>query len=250
MIAVGKTDVGRQRTVNQDNIFVSTQPVGCLPNIFIVADGMGGERAGDVASAMAIEVFCRYIKDHTPNGEYLDNLISAVSEANTEVFAKGSSSSDYSGMGTTFTGAAIAGNVLYAAHVGDSRLYAVTEKKIEQLSNDHSYVMEMVRSGQLTIEEAENHPKKNVIMRAVGYSSVINVDGIIRPVARDSIYLICSDGLSNMVPANEIKEIVNNKTLTIEQRVDKLIARANENGGRDNISAIIISPWESGEEQR
>jgi protein phosphatase len=153
-------------------------------------------------------------------------------------------------MGTTFTGAAIAGNVLYAAHVGDSRLYAVTEKKIEQLSNDHSYVMEMVRSGQLTIEEAENHPKKNVIMRAVGYSSVINVDGIIRPVARDSIYLICSDGLSNMVPANEIKEIVNNKTLTIEQRVDKLIARANENGGRDNISAIIISPWESEEEQR
>ncbi|MBQ6554416.1 MAG: Stp1/IreP family PP2C-type Ser/Thr phosphatase [Firmicutes bacterium] len=249
MIAVGKTDVGRQRTVNQDNIFVSKEPIGCLPNVFVVADGMGGELAGDVASAMAIEVFCRCLRERTPNGEYLDNLISAVSEANTAVFAKGSSSPECTGMGTTFTGVTIAGNVLYAAHVGDSRLYAVTEKKIEQLSNDHSYVMEMVRSGQLTIEEAENHPKKNVIMRAVGYSSIINVDGIIRPVARDSIYLVCSDGLSNMVPVNEIKEIVNNKALSIEQRVDKLIARANENGGRDNISAVIISPWENEEEQ-
>ena len=247
MIAVGKTDIGRSRTVNQDNIYVSTQPVGCVPNVFVVADGMGGELAGDVASDMAIKSFISSLSERTANGEYLDNLISAVTAANSDVYNKGNSSPAYNGMGTTFLAVTIAGNVLYAAHVGDSRLYAITEKKIEQLSNDHSYVMEMVRNGQLTQEEAEHHPRKNVITRAVGSAGLVNVDGIIRPVAHDTVYLICSDGLSNMVSADEIKSIVSNKNISIEKRVDTLIARANENGGKDNISAVIISPWEDGE---
>ena len=247
MIAVGKTDVGRSRTVNQDNIYVSCVPVGCVPNVFVVADGMGGELAGDVASDLAIKSFIASLSERAANGEYLDNLISAVTAANSDVYNKGNSSPAYNGMGTTFLAVTIAGNVLYAAHVGDSRLYAITEKKIEQLSNDHSYVMEMVRNGQLTQEEAEHHPRKNVITRAVGSAGLVNVDGIIRPVAHDTIYLICSDGLSNMVGADEIKSIVSNKNLSIEQRVDTLIARANENGGKDNISAVIISPWEDGE---
>ncbi len=247
MIAIGKTDIGRIRSVNQDNIFVSTSPVGCVPNVFVVADGMGGENAGDIASDLAIKSFIAALENHAVNGEYLDNLISSVCAANSDVYNKSNTSPDYSGMGTTFLAVTIAGNVLYAAHVGDSRLYAVSEKKIEQLSNDHSYVMEMVRSGQLTQEEAENHPQKNVITRAVGTAGLVNVDGIIRPVAHDTIYLICSDGLSNMLHTDEIKEIVNNKNMTVEQRVDRLISRANENGGRDNISAVIISPWEGGE---
>ena len=247
MIAIGKTDIGRARTVNQDNIFVSMSPVGCVPNVFVVADGMGGENAGDIASALAIKSFISALESHETNGEYLDNIISAVCTANSDVYNKSNTSQAYSGMGTTFLAATVAGNVLYAAHVGDSRLYAVTEKKIEQLSNDHSYVMEMVRSGQLTQEEAENHPRKNVITRAVGTGSIVNVDGIIRPVAHDTIYLICSDGLSNMLSKDEIKEIVNNKNITVEQRVDCLISRANEKGGKDNISAVIIAPWEGGE---
>ena len=247
MIAIGKTDVGRLRSVNQDNIFVSTSPVGCVPNVFVVADGMGGENAGDVASDLAIKSFLDSLISHNTNGEYLDNLISAVCAANNDVYSKSNSSPDYSGMGTTFLAVTIAGNVLYAAHVGDSRLYAISAKKIEQLSNDHSYVMEMVRSGQLTQEEAEHHPRKNVITRAVGTAGIVNVDGIIRPVARDTIYLICSDGLTNMLHTDEIRDIVNNKNITVEQRVDRLIARANENGGKDNISAVIISPWEDGE---
>ncbi|MBQ8942593.1 MAG: Stp1/IreP family PP2C-type Ser/Thr phosphatase [Firmicutes bacterium] len=247
MIAVGKTDIGRSRTVNQDNIYVSCVPVGCVPNVFVVADGMGGELAGDVASDMAIKSFISSLSERTANGEYLDNLISAVTAANSDVYNKGNSSPAYNGMGTTFLAVTIAGNVLYAAHVGDSRLYAITEKKIEQLSNDHSYVMEMVRNGQLTQEEAEHHPRKNVITRAVGSAGLVNVDGIIRPVAHDTVYLICSDGLSNMVSADEIKSIVSNKNISIEKRVDTLIARANENGGKDNISAVIISPWEDGE---
>lgn len=249
MIAIGKTDVGRVRTVNQDNIFVSEQPVGCLPNVFIVADGMGGELAGDVASDLAIKFFCDYVASHERNGEYLDNLISAVTHANTEVFGKSMSSSQYSGMGTTFLAVTVSDNVLYAAHVGDSRLYEITEKGIEQLSNDHSYVMEMVRNGQITQQEAENHPQKNIITRAVGTRSIVNVDGIIKPIAKDSLYLICSDGLSNMLTSDTIRRIAYNKNLTVEKRVDELILKANENGGRDNISAVIISPWENREAQ-
>lgn len=250
MIAIGKTDVGRVRAVNQDNIFVSTQQVGCLPNLFIVADGMGGEQAGDVASSMAINSFCGYINSMEAGAEYLDSLISGVSAANDDIFNKSNSSDEFGGMGTTFIGAVIVDGMIYAAHVGDSRLYAVTEKRIEQLTNDHSYVMEMVRSGQITYEEAENHPRKNIITRAVGTAGTVNVDGIIRPIARDAVYLLCSDGLSNMLSAEEIAGIVRDRSLTVEQRVDKLILRANENGGKDNISAVIVSPWEGEEVQQ
>lgn len=244
MIAVGNTDIGRVRAINQDNIYVSCRPIGCQPNVFVVADGMGGELAGDVASDKAIKGFCEYLTEHMANDEYLDNLISAVHNANSIVYDLSIKNENYRGMGTTFIGVTIANNVLYAAHVGDSRLYVISDNKIEQLSNDHSYVMEMVRSGQITQEQAENHPKKNIITRAVGTSAFVQVDGIISPVKRDSIYLICSDGLSNMVSNGELKEIVADKTLTVSQRVDKLIKRANENGGKDNISAVIISPWE------
>ncbi len=238
--AFGKTDVGLMRTINQDSIFVSTQPVGKLPNLFIVADGMGGHKAGDVASRVAIEKFVKYActTHMTDPANILDAGIIAI---NKEIYDMANSNKDYSGMGTTFVVAVIADGHVYIANVGDSRLYYIGNN-INQITRDHSVVEDMVRMGLLTKEKARTHYRKNAITKAVG---VVN-DKTATPdifeieMEKGDKLLLCSDGLTNMVIDHDINNIIR-KSETIEEAVRKLIDSANENGGKDNISAIIVS---------
>lgn len=246
MFGIGKTDVGKIRENNEDSVLIKNEPVGALPNLFVVADGMGGHKAGEVASSLAIRYCCDYLSEENVQGEMLDELIDGVRYANEMVYEFSRSDDKCSNMGTTFVGCTIYDNRAYIAHVGDSRMYKITNDDIEQITMDHSYVAEMVRAGKLTPEEAENHPDRNIITRAVGTDPKVEVDGIVLDIKKDDILLLCSDGLSTMVSDREIFNIAKDNRLTLNDRIDALIDRANENGGRDNISVILIS-WEGNE---
>ena len=246
MKAYGKSDVGLMRTINQDSIFVSMSSVGKLPNLFIVADGMGGHKAGDVASRKSIEEFIKYVctTNMTDPANILD---SGIMEINKIILDLAKSNKDYSGMGTTFVAATIVENHVYIANVGDSRLYLIG-RDIRQITRDHSLVEDMVRMGVLEREEARTHYKKNVITKAIGVADdkTSTPDIFEIEVENGDKLLLCSDGLTNMVEDYDIKKIVKDND-SIEDAVRELIRQANENGGKDNISAILIEP-EIGEE--
>ena len=244
--AFGKTDVGLMRTINQDSIFVSTQPIGKLPNLFIVADGMGGHKAGDVASREAIERFVKYACT-THMSDPANILDAGIISVNKDIFDMANSNRDYSGMGTTFVAASLVENHVYIANVGDSRLYLIG-RDIRQITRDHSLVEDMVRMGVLEREEARTHYKKNVITKAIGVADdkISTPDIFEIEVENGDKLLLCSDGLTNMVEDYDIKKIVKDND-SIEDAVRELIKQANENGGKDNISAILIEP-EIGEE--
>ena len=244
--AFGKTDVGLMRTINQDSIFVSTQPIGKLPNLFIVADGMGGHKAGDVASREAIERFVKYACT-THMSDPANILDAGIISVNKDIFDMANSNRDYSGMGTTFVAASLVENHVYIANVGDSRLYLIG-RDIRQITRDHSLVEDMVRMGVLEREEARTHYKKNVITKAIGVADdkTSTPDIFEIEVGNGDKLLLCSDGLTNMVEDYDIKKIVKDND-SIKDAVRELIKQANENGGKDNISAILIEP-EIGEE--
>ncbi len=237
MQACAGTDVGCVRAMNQDSYFCSTNPVGPFPNLFIVADGMGGHKAGDYASRYAIQTFVEYVT-HTKD-KLLRLMDMGIDEANRKVLEKSREQKELAGMGTTMVVAYIEKNQLYVANVGDSRLYLIGEE-INQVTEDHSYVAAMMRAGELTKDEARNHPEKNVITRAVGVSRKVRADFFevdLKP--RDRI-LLCSDGLSNMVDDDTMYDILS--CCEMEASADKLIKEAKENGGTDNITAIVIAP--------
>ena len=241
MLGIGKTDMGRVRGNNEDSVLVNNQPVGMLPNLFIVADGMGGHNAGEVASSLAIKYCCEYLNSPQQNrDEPLDNLTDALYYANSKVYETSRSNSSCRNMGTTFTGCTIRDNMAYIAHVGDSRLYKINREGIEQITTDHSYVAEMVRAGKITPQEAEIHPERNIITRAVGIEPFVKIDGSVIGLSEDDILLICSDGLNTMLKDDEIFAIVSQADITPEEKLDRLIADANEKGGADNISVILI----------
>lgn len=242
MFGVGKTDIGQLRPKNEDSIYVSNEPVGKLSNLYIVADGMGGHKAGQVASNTAIEAFIAYLSKYQPDSteEPLDMLIGGINMANEAVYRLGHSYEEYRDMGTTMVAATITGDNMYIAHVGDSRLYKITDGKIEQITNDHSLVAEMVRAGQITEEEARVHPQRNCITRAVGTDSSVVSDGLIVRVRGNDVIVMCSDGLNTMLEDREILDIADNRSLSAEERVNMLIDKANNNGGKDNISAVVI----------
>lgn len=242
MLGFGRTDIGQIRPKNEDSIYVSNEPVGKLYNLYIVADGMGGHKAGQVASSTAIEAFLAYLNKYQSDSmeEPLDMLIGGINMANEAVYVLGQTYEEYVDMGTTMVAATIAEDSMYVAYVGDSRLYKISGDSIEQITSDHSLVAEMVKAGQITEEEARVHPQRNCITRAVGTDRTITTDGLIVKVKPDDIILMCSDGLSTMLQDDEILNIARAKNFTIEQRVDMLINTANNCGGKDNISAIII----------
>lgn len=241
MVGVGKSNIGMLRARNEDSILVSNEAIGVLPNAFVVADGMGGHKAGNIASASAIEGFTEFVKKaENENEEILDVMISAVNYANDLVHRLSQECEEYSNMGSTFIACCIDKSSAYIAHVGDSRLYLYRQGGLTQITNDHSLVAEMVRAGRLTEEEAETDYRRNVITRAVGTDCFVNIDGIITPIQAGDSILMCSDGLSNMVAKSGIKKILD-MNVSDEQKVDALIAEANDNGGADNISVIIIS---------
>lgn len=236
--ASAETNVGKARSVNQDTIFVSIEPVGPLPNLFIVADGMGGHNGGDIASQTAIAHFCDYIQSSGQKlaSGILDIMTSAALVANAKVLCQAKSTPELSGMGTTLTACTIHDGKCNIIHIGDSRAYIITSEDITQLTQDHSYVNEMVKAGQITEDEAREHPKRNVLTRVLGVNPDMSADGHIVDVAPGSVILLCSDGLYNMVPEDEIKSLINES----KEPAEALIAAANEGGGLDNISAVIV----------
>ena len=234
------TDVGRRREVNQDYVYVTDRPIGPFPNLLTVADGMGGHKAGDFASSYTVNVLKDELKK-TPMDKPEEILRSVVSIANHKLIEAASRDIKLEGMGTTLVAATVVGNTLYFANVGDSRLYLINDK-IRQLSKDHSLVEEMVRLGGIKAEEARNHPDKNIITRAVGVVPELSVDFFEVELKPGDTVLMCSDGLTNMIEDEEIKKIVLGQRDIVE-KAEKLIDTANENGGKDNITVVLIEPF-------
>lgn len=237
MRAYATTDVGRVRKVNQDYIFCSMMPVGKLPNLFIVADGMGGHKAGDLASRYTVETLIKNIESSGSDNP-ITIINDAIVNANKLLLEKAAESEDYEGMGTTLVVCTIIGESLYVANVGDSRLY-LYDGKLSQITRDHSLVEEMVALGKLNRDEARTHKRKNVITRAIGGGKEVMADFFEAELTAGNRIIMCSDGLSNMVDDGEIEQILSSG-LPIEDKAGRLIDRANENGGADNIAVVIV----------
>lgn len=233
-------DVGRKREVNQDYIFVSNEPLGNLPNLLIVADGMGGHRAGDLASRYAVETLKEDLANSTEDGPEA-MIRKAIQSANQKLIEAARQDVRLEGMGTTLVVATVIEHTLYFANVGDSRLYLLHDT-IKQLSKDHSFVQEMVRLGGIDAEEAKHHPDKNIITRAVGAREKVEVDFFEYRLKKGDIILMCTDGLSNMVEDEEMLAIVKSSRDIVEA-VERLVERANDNGGNDNIGVILAEPF-------
>lgn len=243
MIAIGKTDIGKKRSNNEDAFFVSTQQYGPLPNLYIIADGMGGHKAGYYASHAAIRFVCEFMDDHgemvLSSGDDITQFFKrAISHANYQLFQKSKENPDYAGMGTTLTISAVIGDCLYTAHVGDSRLYTLNNKEIIQVTQDHSLVQEMVANGYISDLEAKKHPKRHVITRAVGTYEKVKVDTYCSSLESTDYIFLCSDGVTTMLSDQEIHTIiVGDEDLTY--KVDELIRLANDRGGIDNITLVL-----------
>lgn len=234
------TDIGICRKMNQDSFYASETPVGNLPNLFIVADGMGGHNAGEYASMHSIDTIVQESAD-SEAVHPVEILGNAIRKANQRLIEKAAEDTSMWGMGTTVVAAVISEGRLYTANVGDSRLYIVRDSMI-QITRDHSYVEEMVRRGEIDREAARNHPDKNIITRAVGAVSEIEIDFFETELEPKDQILLCSDGLTNMIEDAEIGRIIR-KQGTLFDAAEELIKTANQNGGRDNTTVIIIDPF-------
>ena len=234
------TDIGKKRQLNQDYVFTSENPIGNLPNLFIVADGMGGHNAGDYASKYTVEIMTEEIAGSLET-EITDIIRNAIIVANRKLRTQASQDETLIGMGTTVVAATCLGNILEVANVGDSRLYIVNDT-IRQITEDHSLVEEMVRMGGLEPELARNHPDKNIITRAIGAMNHVSVDFFQVALQQGDIVLMCSDGLTNMLEDEEIRVILNSDK-ELAEKAEDLVVAANSNGGKDNIAVILIMPF-------
>lgn len=240
MLVFANTDIGMSRNMNQDYYYISNQDDDL--SIFILADGMGGYNGGEIASKIAVESARKYIEekaDDLQNNEkkIIDVLKSATTYANNTVYEISKENKNLEEMGTTLEICLIYNNKVYISHIGDSRVYSIIGEKIERLTTDHSYVEKLVKDGTITPEEAENHPKKHVLIKALGCVPEIEPDIIERKFEKNEILVICSDGLTNMLKDDKIRDVVINN---IEDPEKELIKEANLAGGYDNITAIII----------
>lgn len=235
------TDIGKKRKLNQDYVFTSDTPVGNLPNVYIVADGMGGHNAGDYASKYTVETIVNEVENSFEKNP-VRILGRAIEKANEKIRRKAEEYDAFSGMGTTVVAATCLNEkYLEVANVGDSRLYVVNDK-IEQITRDHSLVEEMVRMGGIGREEARTHPDKNIITRAVGARETVDADFFSVELFKGDLVLMCSDGLTNMLEDREILSILGGEG-NVEDKAEELIRAANNNGGKDNIAVIIIEPF-------
>ena len=238
MKAIALTNVGNKRSMNQDFYYCSDEPVGILPNLYIVADGMGGHNAGDFASRFSVERFVNLIresKERTP----ISAIEAALKTTNEELIAKAKTQREYEGMGTTVVMATLLSDgYLLIANIGDSRLYIVNDR-IQQITEDHSLVGEMVRNGELKKDEARFHPQKNVVLRALSTRTVVSPDFYKIRVNRGDYILLCSDGLWEMVEEGELLKLVSEYE-DVSDIAEKMVFMANENGGKDNITIILM----------
>ena len=237
MKAFSITDIGERRRVNQDYVFCSEKAIGKLPNLFIVADGMGGHNAGDYASRYCVEFFKQKIEEsELPSPVAL--IEDAIKKTNDALRSKAQGQSDLEGMGTTIVAATIFDREMYVANVGDSRLYVIGEK-IRQVTEDHSLVEAMVRTGELNRIEARVHPNKNIITRAIGANATVEPDFFEVALKDGDTVLMCSDGLTNMLEDETIERIIKEND-DPETAASTLVRCANENGGKDNIAIVLI----------
>lgn len=239
--AYAKTDIGKARDVNEDSFYITDNSFSDI-QLYILADGMGGCKAGDIASKLAISTAKSYIenniKDTPKEKESLIQLVGSSAEyANMVVYEKSKENKDFEGMGTTIEICLIYNNRAFIAHIGDSRIYRIRNGLIRQLTQDHSYVQTLVKQGTITKDEAEIHPKKNILTRALGCNAFVEPDMLVRGFQKDDILVMCSDGLSNMVTQDDIFNIVTNN---FEIAPKELVDLANKNGGIDNITVITI----------
>jgi protein phosphatase len=234
---VGRTDVGRQRSVNEDSLVLA-------PPFFAVADGMGGAKAGEVASAMAAETFA----GETDSGEPAEaQLTRILREANRRIYDLAVSDDSHRGMGTTVTAAKVTGNEVSLGHVGDSRAYRLRDRELEQLTRDHSLVAELERSGQITPEAAEHHPQRSIITRALGPEPDVQVDTYTLAGRDGDLFLICSDGLTSMISDDELASILRASD-DLDGAADSLIRAANQSGGKDNITVVMFRLGNGGDD--
>lgn len=239
------TDIGKKRKLNQDFVFSSDIQIGNLPNLFIVADGMGGHNGGGYASRFTVETIVEEVRG-SARGNARDTLKHAIATANERLRERAEEDEALYGMGTTIVAATLNGSKLLVANVGDSRLYVIGES-IRQITRDHSLVEEMVRAGGIDEETARHRSDKNIITRAVGAMDEITADFFQLEVRPGDIILMCSDGLTNMLEDEEIRVIVRSGRDIVE-KAEKLVEAANSNGGRDNIAVILIEPFADTEE--
>jgi protein phosphatase len=222
------TDTGRQRPDNEDSMYARAP-------VFVVADGMGGAQAGEVASRIAIEAFEQGLPD---SGSPEERLATRVREANERIYELSRAEHERAGMGTTLTAAYLGDRDVAIAHVGDSRAYLFREGKLMRLTRDHSLVGELVRQGKLTEEQAEEHPQRSIITRALGPEATVEVDTWSYPVRSGDVLLLCSDGLTSMITEEKITEVLAGAR-SLEDGAERLIAEANAAGGRDNITVVL-----------
>ncbi len=240
MRVLAKSDVGRAREMNQDSFYVSD--VNGPVKLYILADGMGGYKGGEIASSLAVTSAKHYIvnniqKVRKEKEEVLALVKSAIEYANLVVYEKSREDKELHDMGTTLDICLIINNRVFIGHIGDSRVYRVRKNIIRKLTVDHSYVEKLLREGTITKEEAYNHPKKNMLMKALGCNSAVEPDVMCKGFLKDDILFMCSDGLTNMLRDNEIYDILLKNPVNPEL---VLVNEANKKGGLDNITVIII----------
>ncbi|RMB02531.1 protein phosphatase [Thermoactinomyces vulgaris] len=236
-----RTDIGRVRDLNEDSTGLIVTKSGAV--IAIVADGMGGHQAGDVASSKTVETIEQVVSAQPldiSTDEKSDLLLHAVGKANETVYNMAAENNQYKGMGTTVIASIVDTKEVVLAHVGDSRAYMLHNGGLYQLTEDHSYVNLLKKHGQITEEEAANHPQRNMIVRAVGTSEEVEVDLINTPWSQGDTLLLCSDGLTTMVSEREIGLVLSSKTMSLDEKADQLIKMALDAGGTDNISLILL----------
>lgn len=233
-----RSDIGKKRTVNQD--YVSWFKNKNNQPLMIVCDGMGGHKAGDVASEMAVSHLGQAWKQ--TSFQDIDRLSSwlldSIQKINSLIFQKSLDFIDLDGMGTTLVAAAFVKEEVLIANVGDSRAYLFREDQLKQLTEDHSLVNEFVKSGEISLEDAQHHPQKNIVTRSVGSRKMVQVDLVAFPARPKDILILCTDGLTNMISEKEIKQILKQSS-PLEKKTDQLIELSNDAGGSDNITVLI-----------
>jgi serine/threonine protein phosphatase PrpC len=232
---IWKTDTGRQRRDNEDNAFVRSP-------LFVVADGMGGAQAGEVASALAVEEFQAALPD---GGTPEERLVVRIQAANRRIYELSRAEHEHAGMGTTLTAAYVDDATLTVAHVGDSRGYIFRDGALTRLTQDHSLVEELVRQGKLTEAQAAEHPQRSIITRALGIEHEVEVDTWTYPLRAADVVLLCSDGLTSMIGEPQIAAVLDAEPI-LERAAGRLIAEANAAGGRDNITVVLFRLEEVG----
>ncbi len=236
------SDVGMLRKNNEDTIYFTNEKIGNVDNLYILADGMGGHASGEVASSELAKVYCKYLcENDTITNDYEKYLEKALVYSNNKLHTMSKKDPLLAGMGTTATILTIKNNIGIIVHVGDSRLYVVRNGKLYQQTVDHTYVYELFKKGKITEEELRTHPNRNLITRAIGIKEEVKIDKLSIDLDEVNYILLCSDGLNSMVTDEEILDIIlSNKEKDLDIISKMLVDKANDEGGNDNVSVILI----------